>query len=66
VQIHINGDSRDVSDATTLEQLLVELGLSVRHVAVELNLQMVPRGRHGETVLSPGDSLEVVTLVGGG
>jgi thiamine biosynthesis protein ThiS len=35
-------------------------------VAVERNLQIVPRARHGETALADGDRLEVVTLVGGG
>ena len=36
------------------------------HVAVELNLEVVPRAQHGATVLREGDKLEVVTLVGGG
>ena len=66
VQIQVNGEAHDVDDRATVEQLLASLGLSVRHVAVELNLKIVPRGQHAETILSPGDALEVVTLVGGG
>ncbi len=66
VQIQVNGQARDVDDRATVEQLLTDLGLSVRHMAVELNLKIVPRSRHAETILSPGDALEVVTLVGGG
>ena len=66
VQIQVNGQAHDVDDAATVELLLADLGLSVRHVAVELNLKIVPRSRHAETILSPGDALEVVTLVGGG
>ena len=66
MQIEVNGQARDVDDTATVERLISDLGLSVRHVAVELNLKLVPRSQHAETILSPGDTLEVVTLVGGG
>jgi sulfur carrier protein len=66
VQISVNGQPRRVSDGATIAQLLEELGLAAKYVAVEVNLQLVPRGRHAEHRLSEGDRLEIVTLVGGG
>ena len=46
--------------------LLQTLELDPRTLAVERNLELVPRGQHAATPLAPGDRLEVVTLVGGG
>jgi thiamine biosynthesis protein ThiS len=66
VQITVNGEPRQVTDAVTVAGLLVELGLAQRHVAVEVNCELVLRARHAEHRLAEGDSLEVVTLVGGG
>jgi len=50
----------------TVAELLEELQLSPRLVAVEVNLQLVPRTRHAEQTLAAGDRLEIVSLVGGG
>ncbi|HEX5500519.1 MAG TPA: sulfur carrier protein ThiS, partial [Thermomicrobiales bacterium] len=55
-----------VALGTTVAALLGELGLEPKQVAVEVNLELVPRGRHAEHALAAGDRLEVVTLVGGG
>ena len=52
--------------ATTVAELVEELGLAGQAVAVEVNRAIVPKRSHGETVLRPGDAVEVVTLVGGG
>jgi len=62
----VNGESKSVADGLTLAQLVRELGLERNPIAIELNRQVVPRDRHGETRLSDGDRLEIVTLVGGG
>ena len=64
--IEVNGQSRDVAEDTTVAALLSEMGVIQPHVAVEVNLEVVPRARHAETGLRDGDRLEVVTLVGGG
>jgi sulfur carrier protein len=64
--IQVNGQSREVPADTSVSQLLQELGVTQPHVAVELNLEVVPRAQHGATSLREGDRLEVVTLVGGG
>lgn len=66
VEILVNGEPRQIAPGTTVADLLVELGVEPRQVAVEVNLELVPRGRHAEHALAAGDSLEVVTLVGGG
>ena len=66
MQIIVNGQQRDVPEGTTVARLLEAMKLAARHVAVEVNLQLVPRAQHADCVLSAGDRLEVVTLVGGG
>ncbi len=66
MEIAYNGQPRTIADATTVAELLLELGLNVRHVAVEVNQELVPRAKHDARVLATGDRVEVVTLVGGG
>jgi thiamine biosynthesis protein ThiS len=66
MQIELNGQVREVPDGFTVAALLHDLEIAQPHVAVERNLEVVPRARHAETVLQAGDRLEVVTLVGGG
>ena len=66
MQITVNGQSRSVDEGTTVVNLLKELGLTGRHVAVEVNLELVPQRHHAEHRLTDGDRLEIVTLVGGG
>jgi len=66
VQITVNGKVREVAAGTSIAALLAELDLAPPQVAVEVNLELIPRGRHAEHRLEPGDRLEVVTLVGGG
>ncbi len=66
IEITVNGEPRQAPSGTTIAALLAELGVEPRQVAVEVNLELVPRGRHAEHALTEGDRLEVVTLVGGG
>jgi sulfur carrier protein len=66
MKIHVNGEEREVAAGTSVSDLLRELGVTQPHVAVELNLEVVPRAQHSGTSLGEGDRLEVVTLVGGG
>lgn len=66
MEIIVNGQPREVPDGLTVAGLLEELQITVRHVAVEVNQQLVPRGQHPQHRLQRGDRLEVVTLVGGG
>jgi sulfur carrier protein len=66
ITITVNGDARAVRAGTTVGELLVELGLGGRRVAVERNKEVVPRAAHAATALAEGDRLELVTFVGGG
>jgi thiamine biosynthesis protein ThiS len=66
MKIEVNGQAREVAAGTTVANLLGEIGVAQPYVAVELNLEVVPRAEHGERQLHEGDRLEVVTLVGGG
>jgi thiazole synthase len=65
-QITINGEMRPLGDARTLEALLGTIGIDPRKVAVELNLEIVPRSAYGQTQVGPGDRLEIVHFIGGG
>lgn len=66
MKIQVNGESREIESGSTIAALLGELGVTQPYVAVERNLEVVPRAQHRETVLRDGDRIEVVTLVGGG
>ncbi|HET6935709.1 MAG TPA: sulfur carrier protein ThiS [Candidatus Angelobacter sp.] len=62
----INGEPRDFPDGLTLSALIAQLGMKADRVAVELNLEIVPRGSWDSTLLKNGDKLEIVHFVGGG
>jgi len=64
--IVVNGQPRQLARPATVAELLRQLEMPTRGVAVEVNLQIVPRLRHAEHLLAEGDRLEIVTLVGGG
>lgn len=66
MHITVNGETRRVDDGTTVADLLKQLALAGKFVAVEVNLDLVPRQQHAHRTLADGDSLEIVTLVGGG
>lgn len=66
VRIIINGKEKIVSEGTTVVRLLEELNIKPQGIAVELNLEIVPKSRYGETTLKEGDRLEIVQMVGGG
>ena len=66
MKIVFNGEPHQTAENTTIAKLLDDLKLATRHVAVEVNREIVPRASHCDHVLRDGDQLEVVTLVGGG
>ena len=66
MQLTVNGQPRELAEGSTIADLLSELELDPRTLAVERNLDLVPRAKHAETQLAAGDRVEVVTLVGGG
>ena len=62
----INGEQRAFGALSNVAALVAELGLDARKVAVERNLEIVPRSLHGQTALAEGDKIELVQFVGGG
>jgi sulfur carrier protein len=69
MKLQINGEERDFSGSPTpftLAALVETLGMKADRVAVELNLNIVPRDRWADTQLNDGDRLEIVHFVGGG
>lgn len=65
MQIVVNGENKEVK-AANVADLISELGLGGKAVAVEHNRRVVPRRDHEDTPLAEGDRVELVTLVGGG
>lgn len=66
MRIQLNGQDHDLPGAMTLDRLVERLGLDARKVAIERNLEIVPRSTYAGTVLAEGDRLEIVNFVGGG
>jgi sulfur carrier protein len=66
MEIVLNGEPRTVAASTTLTSLLEAEGLAGRRVAVEVNGEIVPRGRHAGHALASGDHVEIVHALGGG
>ena len=66
MQLMINGASRRIERATTVEQLLQELSLDPGAVVVELNRRIIRRPALAATLVSDGDTIEIVHFVGGG
>ena len=62
----LNGERRGLAAATSVAQLLDEMGYAGKRVAVEKNGQIVPRSRHAETRVEQDDRIEIVVAVGGG
>jgi len=63
--IQLNGEQRRVA-ARTLAELVNELGLERRMIAIERNLEVVPKSRYADTQLAEGDRIELVHMIGGG
>ena len=62
----LNGESRVMEAVRTVAELVAALGLDARKVAVERNLEIVPRSLYDRTALADGDRLEIVHFIGGG
>lgn len=65
IAIDLNGERRRVR-ASTVEELVRELGLERRMIAVERNLEVVPKSAYASTALCEGDRIEIVHMIGGG
>jgi thiamine biosynthesis protein ThiS len=66
MNLTVNGEPRAFRLLGSLSELVAELGLDARKVAVERNLEIVPRSAYGRTALADGDRIEIVHFIGGG
>lgn len=66
MRLTINGENRAVNGVSDVAGLVVSLGLDLRKVAVERNLEIVPRSAYAATALADGDRIEIVHFIGGG
>jgi sulfur carrier protein len=66
MELTVNGSRCEVPDGLSVRGLVEHLGLVEGPVAVEVNRAIVPRARHGEQAVHPGDVVEIVHFVGGG
>jgi len=64
--IRLNGDPHELAGPVTVAQLLDQLGIDPRRVAVEHNLTILKRDRYATTTIGEGDEVEIVNFVGGG
>jgi sulfur carrier protein len=66
MQLIINGETQNLPEGINAGELIERLGLQNRRLALEVNLEIVPRGEFSRHVLQPGDRVEIVQAIGGG
>ena len=66
MKIEVNGEPRELSAGTTVADLIDQLSLTGKRLAVEVNEDIVPRSQHADIRLNDGDRVEVVHAIGGG
>lgn len=66
IEVFINGAAERFAEPASVAGVLAARGLAGKRVAVERNGEIVPKSRHAETPLAPGDRIEIVVAVGGG
>jgi sulfur carrier protein len=66
VRVTVNGEARELRDGATVDELVTLVGFAGRRIAVEVNLDVVPRDRIAQHVLRDGDVIEIVQFIGGG
>ncbi|MBT6911483.1 MAG: sulfur carrier protein ThiS, partial [Rhodospirillaceae bacterium] len=66
MRVVINGENRELPSSVTVTALLADLGLDARKIALEHNLEIVPRSAYDQTMVGDGDRLEIVHFIGGG
>jgi sulfur carrier protein len=66
LKIRVNGDVHDIPDGLSVDALLAHLGMTQDRIAIERNLDILPRSAWKTTAVEPNDSYEIVHFVGGG
>jgi thiamine biosynthesis protein ThiS len=66
VEILVNGDFHTFEEGITIAQMLNALELPLKKIAVERNLEVVPKSTYADVILQEGDKLEIIHFIGGG
>jgi len=66
MRVVINGEAQMLKDGLSIAQLIADLGLNRRRIAVELNRQIIARDTYEQRIIANNDELEIVNFVGGG
>lgn len=66
MQILLNGEEKELSENTTMSELVQQLDLDGQRFAIEVNAELVPRSSFDQHRLQPGDRVEIVQAIGGG
>jgi sulfur carrier protein len=66
MEIFLNGETRQIEKACNITNLLKELELENKKLAVEVNLEIIPRSQFNDYTLSKGDKVEIIQAIGGG
>ncbi|MFN2339048.1 MAG: sulfur carrier protein ThiS [Gammaproteobacteria bacterium] len=66
MHITVNGENREFRDDLTAAALVEQLGLAGKRLAMEVNQEILPRGRFEQHHFQPGDRVEIVQAIGGG
>jgi len=66
MRVTVNGEARELRDGVTVDELVGDLGLQARRIAVEINLDVLPRAEYTARSLHEGDVVEIVHFIGGG
>lgn len=66
MKIYLNGEARQVPDNCSAAQLVDELGLGGKRIAMEVNMEIVPRSGYAGHTLNEDDKVEIVHAIGGG
>jgi thiamine biosynthesis protein ThiS len=66
MKIIINGEEKSFGSNISIEAMLAELKINPKKVAIEMNLEIIPKSLYAKTLLKEGDSLEIIEFIGGG
>lgn len=66
MKLQVNGNEIEVAENATVADLIIQLGLEKKRIAVELNQQIITKSSHSDTQLSEHDQIEIIHAIGGG
>lgn len=66
MKITLNGEAHSIDDDTKLQALIDQLGYSGKRLAVEINMEIIPKSQHADYIVKDGDNIEIVHAIGGG